>query len=187
VYLGLVGPTLAPGLDDPEQLVPTLARQYLGPVVGVLFAGALVSIILSTVDSTLLAAGGFISHNVLSPMFPGWTSRDRLHAARATVFVLGVVATMLALGADSIYGLVLTASAFGGAGVFVVSCFAVFSTRGGSASAYAGLVVGLVVWAWGEYAAGWTAPFVTAVVASTVAYVVLALGKRAGDTSMKVA
>jgi Na+/proline symporter len=187
VYLGLVGPTLAPGLDDPEQLVPTLARQYLGPVVGVLFAGALVSIILSTVDSTLLAAGGFISHNVLSPLFPGWTSRDRLHAARAAVFVLGVVATILALGADSIYGLVLTASAFGGAGVFVVSCFAVFTSRGGSASAYAGLVVGLVVWAWGEYAAGWTAPFVTAVVASTVAYVALAFGTRAGDTSMKVA
>jgi Na+/proline symporter len=184
VYLGLVGPTLAPGLDDPEQLVPVLAQQYLGPFVGVLFAGALVSIILSTVDSTLLAAGGFISHNLLSPLFPAWTNRDRLHAARGAVFVLGVVATMLALGADSIYELVLTASAFGGAGVFVVSCFAVFSRLGGPASAYAGLAVGLVVWAWGEYWAGWTAPFVTAVVASTASYLLMA---RVGAPPMSAA
>lgn len=178
VYLGLVGPTLAPGLADPEQLVPTLAQQHLGPLAYVMFAGALVSIILSTVDSTLLAAGGFISHNLIGPAFPGMSAAARLRVARGSVLTFGVIATVLAMGADSIYGLVITASAFGSAGVFVVSCFGLFTRIGGPASAHAAILTGLVVWAWGEYAAGWKAPFATALLAATVAYLAAARSSR---------
>ena len=56
VTIGLAGPTLAPGLDEPEQLVALLAQQHLSTFLYVLFAGALISAILSTVDSCLLAA-----------------------------------------------------------------------------------------------------------------------------------
>ena len=183
VYLGLVGPVLAPGLADPEQVVPVLARQYLGTLGYVMFAGALVSIILSTVDSTLLAAGGFISHNLVAPAFPGMSDAARLRVARLSVLVFGVVSTALALGAESIYGLVLTASAFGSAGIFVVSCFGLFTRVGGPASAHAAIITGLGVWAWGEYAAGWTAPFVTALLAATVAYLAAARAKAVSSVT----
>ena len=178
VYLGLVGPSLVPGLADPEDLVPTLASRYLGTVTHVLFSGALVSIILSTVDSTLLAAGGLLSHNAILPLLPSLTGRQRLHWTRGSVLVLGLVATWLALGANTMYDLVLTASAFGSAGVVVVSCFALFSRLGGPASAHASLATGMAVWAYGDFVAGWTAPFLAAIGAAVVAYlapVVLAL------------
>lgn len=172
VYLGLVGPTLVPGLTDPEDLVPTLADRYLGTFAHVLFSGALVSIILSTVDSTLLAAGGLLSHNAILPLVPGLTESQRLAWTRGSVLVLGVVATVLALGANTMYDLVLTASAFGSAGVVVVSCFGLFSRLGGAPSAYASLAAGMAVWAYGDFWAGWTAPFLAAVVAAIAAYLV---------------
>ena len=178
VYLGLVGPSLVPGLADPEDLVPTLASRYLGPLAYVMFSGALVSIILSTVDSTLLAAGGLASHNAILPLMPWLTDRQRLHWTRGSVLVLGIVATWLALGANTMYDLVLTASAFGSAGVVVVSCFALFSRVGGPASAYVSLATGMAVWAYGDFVAGWTAPFITAMVAAVVAYLApLAVGR----------
>jgi len=179
VYLGLVGPSLVPGLGDPEDLVPTLASRYLGTITHVMFSGALVSIILSTVDSTLLAAGGLLSHNLILPLMPSLTDRQRLRWTRGLVAALGLVATWMALGANTMYDLVLTASAFGSAGVVVVSCFALFTRFGGAASAYASLVVGTVVWAWGDYVGDWTAPFITALVAAVVAYVVAAGAGRA--------
>lgn len=57
VYLGLIGASVLPGLDDAERVLPSLAQAHLHGVVYVLFAGALVSAILSTVDSALLVAG----------------------------------------------------------------------------------------------------------------------------------
>jgi Na+/proline symporter len=180
VYLGLVGPALAPDLADPEHLVPTLADRYLGTIPHILFSGALVSIILSTVDSTLLAAGGLLAHNGILPLLPGRTESQRLAWTRGSVLVLGIVATVLALGANTMYDLVLTASAFGSAGVVVVSCFALFTRLGGPASAYAAFITGTVVWAYGDFVGEWTAPFLSAVLASLVAYL-LASGR--GQTS----
>jgi Na+/proline symporter len=172
VYLGLVGPTLVPGLTDREALVPTLADRYLGRFGYVLFSGALVSIILSTADSTLLAAGGLLSHNGLLPLMPGLSEAQRLAWTRGSVFVLGIVATVIALAANTIYDLVQTASAFASAGVVVVSCFALFTRLGGPASAYAAFITGTVVWAYGDFVGEWTAPFLSAVLASLVAYLI---------------
>ncbi len=172
VFLGLVGPTLVPELAAPEELVPTLAARYLGTIPHILFSGALVSIILSTVDSTLLAAGGLLSHNGILPFLPGLSEKQRLRWTRGSVLALGIVATWLALGANTMYDLVLTASAFGSAGVVVVSCFALFTRVGGPASAYASLAVGMGVWAYGDFIADWTAPFLAAIGFALVAYLV---------------
>jgi hypothetical protein len=76
----------------------------------------------------------------------------------------------MALGANTMYDLVLTASAFGSAGVVVVSCFALFSRVGGPASAHTALATGVVVWGYGDFVGDWTAPFITAIGASVVAY-----------------
>ena len=181
VYLGLVGPTLAPGLSDPEDLVPMLADRYLGTLTHILFSGALVSIILSTVDSTMLAAGGLLAHNAMLPLMPNLTESRRLAWTRVAVLVLGIVATLLALGTNTMYDLVLTASAFGSAGVVVVSCFGLFTRVGGPASAYAALLVGVAVWAYGDYVGDWTAPFLAAVVASFAVYLAVSWMEATGE------
>src|SRR5688572_10944466 len=99
VTIGLVGPDLVPGLEEPEQLVTVLAEQHLSTFLYVLFAGALISAILSTVDSCLLAASSLVSHNLIVPLKPTLTDRQRILAARVGVAAFGTLAYLIALSA----------------------------------------------------------------------------------------
>jgi Na+/proline symporter len=176
--IGLVGPTLVPALEEPEQLVSVLAKQHLSTFLYVLFAGALISAILSTVDSCLLAAASLTSHNLIVPLKPTLTDRQKVLTARIGVAAFGVLAYVIALSASGIYELVATASAFGSAGIFVVGLFGLFSRLGGAPSAYAALVAGVVVWAAGEYWLDWSTPYVAALAASLAAYLLAAVVRR---------
>jgi SSS family transporter len=183
VTIGLAGPNLVPELDEPEQLVATLAQQHLSTFLYVLFAGALISAILSTVDSCLLAAGSLVSHNLIVPLKPSLTDRQKITTARVSVAAFGVVAYVIALYGGSIYELVATASAFGSAGIFVVGMFGLFSRVGAAPSAYAALVAGVVVWAAGEYWLAWSTPYVIALAAALTAYLVAAPFREPALTS----
>jgi Na+/proline symporter len=175
VTIGLAGPQLVPGLEEPEQLVALLAQQHLSTFLYILFAGALISAILSTVDSCLLAAASLVSHNLVVPLKPSLTERQKITTARIGVAVFGVAAYVIALYAGGIYELVATASAFGSAGIFVVGMFGLFSRVGGAASAYSALVAGVLVWAAGEFWLDWTTPYVAALAAALAAYLLAAL------------
>jgi Na+/proline symporter len=171
VVLGLAGPALVPALDEPEQLIAVLAQQHLTTFLYVLFAGALISAILSTVDSCLLAAGSLAAHNIIVPVKPKLSEREKIWCARGCVIVFGVIAYVIALYASGIYELVATASAFGSAGIFVVGLFGLFTTFGRAASAYAALVTGMVVWVVGEFVLAWPTPYLASIASALVAYV----------------
>ncbi|MDZ7737394.1 MAG: sodium:solute symporter family protein [Gammaproteobacteria bacterium] len=174
VYLGLVGPELVPGLADPEQIVPTLARDYLSTFTYIVFTGALISAILSTVDSALLAAGGLISHNIVVPLRPSTSEHGKLFVARFSVVGLGLIAYLLALQAQGVYDLIATAVSFGTAGVFICGVIGLFTAVGGRYAAYAALLTGAIVWFFGEYAYGWSTPYIVSLAAALVAYLVAA-------------
>jgi Na+/proline symporter len=169
VYVGLTGAVLVPGLEQPEQILPLMAQRHLPTLLYVVFAGALVSAILSTVDSALLVAASLVSHNLLLSVRPGLSERAKLRAARTGVVVFGVLAYLLALHTEGVYALVEQASAFGSGGLFVVVVFALFSTWGGARSAVSALVIGMTVWASGSHAA-WRAPYVASLLAAALAY-----------------
>jgi len=180
VALGLVGASLIPGLEEPEQILPQLAQQYLPTALFVLFSGGLVSAILSTVDSALLMAGGLVSHNVVVQLNPNMSERAKVRVARGAVAAFGVLAWMMALGAERIYELVEEASAFGSAGIVVVVCFGLFTRVGGTASALSALMVGVVSWLVGAHMLGWPYPYLTSLAAATASYLgAAAVGSRA--------
>jgi Na+/proline symporter len=175
VVLGLAGPALVPALDEPEQLIALLAQEHLTTFLYVLFAGALISAILSTVDSCLLAAGSLAAHNIIVPVKPKLSEREKIWCARGCVIVFGLIAYVIALYASGIYELVATASAFGSAGIFIVGLFGLFTTFGRAASAYAALVTGMVVWVVGEFVLAWPTPYLVSLASAFVAYVGIAL------------
>jgi len=184
VLLGLVGPVLSPGLDEAGQIVPALAEKYLPTLLYVVFVGAVISAILSTVDSALLASGAVLSHNVIQPVSGELSDRQRLWLTRGATAVLGAVAYAIALPAQSIGALIETASAFGSAGLAVTALFGLFTPIGGRASAYAALVTGAGVWATGELAGLTAVPYVSALVAAATAYLlVFAVERIAGSAS----
>ena len=183
VGLGLIGATLLPGLAEPEQILPALAETYLPTALYVLFAGGLVSAILSTVDSALLMASALVSHNVIVQMKPGLGERAKVRIARAGVAVFGVLAYVMALRADAVYALVEEASAFGSAGIVTVVFFGLFTGIGGRASAAAALLSGVSTWVVGAYLAGWPYPYITSLAVAVGAYL-LAAGM--GSTASRV-
>jgi Na+/proline symporter len=165
---------MARGLELPiesaEQVLPHMAQAYLSPGLYVLFAGALVSAILSTVDSCLLVASSLVTQNLLATAYPALTPRQRLFSARAGVVAAGAVAYVLALSSESVFGLVEEASGFGSAGIFVLLVFGLFSHRGGRASAYAALFSGVSVWIAGYYIMEMRAPYLASLAAAFLAY-----------------
>jgi Na+/proline symporter len=170
VFLGLLGATLLPELEAGEQVLPELARRHLSTLGYVLFAGALVSAILSTVDSALLVASSFLSRNLLLSGDRNVSEPTRVLVARGGVLCFGVLAWVLAHTFDSVPELVEEASAFGSAGVLVVVGFGLFSRIGGATSALLSLVGGISAWVLGAHLVGWPHPYLGSLAAALAGF-----------------
>ena len=164
------------GLDvaDTEQFIPKLAEQHLVGPIYIVFVGAIVSAILSAVHAALHAPASQLSHNIIVRAVPGLSERGKLWSVRLTVLALSVVAFLIAITSEGIHELVETASAFGSAGVFVATIFALFTRFGGPASAYAAIISGMLVWAIGKYALELSVPYLLGLLAAFLGYVALA-------------
>ena len=169
LMIGLLAPAIVPALADPEQVIPTMAREHMHPVFYAIFAGALLSAILSTVDSTLLTSSALLSHNIVVPLLRITDESRKVLAARAGVVVFGVIAWALATRAEGVFELVEQASAFGSSGALVITVFGLFTRWGGSKAAIATLVAGLLTYLVGSYS-GITAPYLLSLAASLVTY-----------------
>ena len=153
VFMGLLAPNLlATPLADSEQVIPALAEQFLifpqfvlPHLVYILLMGAIISAILSTVDSVLLSGASILSNNFLV---------RALHLGRRRAAEVysnqrccpGVVAYCCAIFADRIKRLVEIAASFGSAGLVPVVIFGLFSKLGGEKSATLALMCGLLGW-----------------------------------------
>lgn len=178
VFIGLVGIRLMPDLAHAEQLLPQLALKHLSTFFYVLFAGAIISAILSTVDGALLAASALVSHNLIVPLKPDMGEAGKVRTARAMVFLFGLIAYGLALGSDGVHALVEEASAFGSAGVFTVALFALYTQRVGDRySAYAALISGMGAWLIAHFWLDLAHPYLLSLAAALGAYLLTAAGE----------
>lgn len=146
VGLGLLGRTVVPGIDQADAVLPAVTRHYLGELGFIILSGALVSAILSTVDSALLACGSLVAHNLVPARVREQSPTAALRVARVSVVGLGLVAWALAHGSDGVHELVQEASAFGSTGVLVIGVMALTSRVGGPAAALTALFGGLASW-----------------------------------------
>ncbi|HEY0811378.1 MAG TPA: sodium:solute symporter family protein [Longimicrobiales bacterium] len=142
LMIGLGATAFQLSLSHAEQAVPVVARELMPTVAYAAFVGAIISAILSTVDSTLLTASALFSHNLLIPALRISAERKKVLVARGGVLLFGLIAYSLALSAEGVFALVEQASAFGSAGVFVVVCFGLFSSFGGVVAALFTLLIG---------------------------------------------
>lgn len=175
VFIGLIGEQSLPGLEHPEQILPQLAKEHLNTFLYILFAGALISAILSTVDSALLAASSLLSHNLILPLFKAVSEPGKVKAARLMVMFCGIAAFILALHAGRVYTLVEEASAFGSAGIFVVVVFGLFTRFGGAISAAFTLTAGVTTWVIGHHVLDIATPYLLSLAVALICYVSIAL------------
>jgi SSS family transporter len=146
VMLGIIASVTIPGLADPEKVIPTLAINHLHPVAIAVFVGALMSAIMSTTDSALLAAASVFSTNVL-PLFKKRVSGPaRLLATRIAIPAFGIFAVVVALKIRVVYDLILDSNSIILVCVTVPFIAGVWWKKANRSGALAGMVTGFIVW-----------------------------------------
>lgn len=176
--LGLLGPKIIAHLDHPEQILTTLAHTYLSDFLFILFAGAIVSALLSTIDSALLVSAALVSHNLFGSVVRGSSDMRQVTWSRVWVILLGLSAYGATFLSDSIFDLVQEAGQFGASGLFVAITFGLFTRVGGPWSAGLSMVVGTVVYAAMKLADDSVPGFLITLLASLATYVFTACVER---------
>lgn len=146
VFIGLFGVAFLPDLKEPEMIMPLLAKTHLSSVGYVIFVGALVSAILSTVDSTLLSVSALVSQNLILPSFGNLSETKKVFLARGGVLIAGLIAYGIAFTSDSIVGLVELASSLGGPSILVMTSIALFVKKGNETNAMIAFVLSIATW-----------------------------------------
>ncbi len=146
VFIGLVGIKYFPNLADTETLMPALAKHHLNYFFYIVFVGALVSAILSTVDTTLLASSALLTHNLIYPSFKNVPENKKVLIARLGTLTAGVISYVIAYSSESITDLVETASSLGGPSILVITIMALWEKKGTSANAIFAMVMSIVAW-----------------------------------------
>ena len=177
-FIGLVGLHLIPGLEDTEQIIPIMAQTYMPTVLYIIFAGALVSAILSTVDSALLVASSLISHNIVVKRDPDMPEFKKVGWARFFVLIFGLLAWVIATHAEGVYNLVVDAAAFGTAGIFTIVVFGLFTKTGGKFSAATTLFTAMGVWLSATYLFELEWAFLLSLICAVSVYLIIAIFER---------
>lgn len=173
VLIALFGYQMITPAENRDSFLPALALEVMPPVLYVVFLGALISAILSTIDSALLSATALASHNLLLPQFPTISEKRKLIITRSFVVLSGIFCYLVARSGDSIFGLVELASYFGSAGILVCVLAGLNSRSGSGLAAVATLITGIVLTSLGEFVIDMEAPYLTAVSGCVLVYIAL--------------
>jgi solute:Na+ symporter, SSS family len=170
VIIGLLSVKHMPGLSDAETLMPVLAKTHLNYFFYIVFVGALVSAILSTVDTTLLASSALLSHNLIYPTVKNLSEKKKVVVARLGTLVAGVIAYIIALSSESITGLVETASSLGGPSILIITMLALWEKRGSAINANIAICMSVLAWAVSHFMFDIEFPIILTVIICAISY-----------------
>jgi SSS family transporter len=149
LFIGLAGTILLPGvvLEDPELVIPLMARQYLPLPLMALFLGALISAIMSSADSALLVPSSIVGQNLLRYFRPGVSQQSVLNWSRRSVPFVGLLALVLGLLLPRAYELLVESFALLLVVLFVPFMAGLWWKRANTPGALAAMAVGFVTYA----------------------------------------
>lgn len=142
LLLALAGNLLFPQ-DLETKFLPALAHAFLHPVVAVIFVVAILSAILSTIDSAILSPASVLAQN----LFPRFGEADTLKSNRIAVLAVAVCSLVVAYAGESAYELLEEAYLLTMVGLFVPLVLGLYSKPRSGRAANASMIVGTGVWA----------------------------------------
>ena len=135
--------------DFENQVMPRIAAGILGPVSPVLlilFLGALISAIMSTADSCLLAASSLLTRNVIQPLCPSVPDNKLLLYTRIITVFFVIFSTCLSMMAESVYALMISASASQLVIVLIPVFTAVYLPAVKRDAIWSSMIAGTLIW-----------------------------------------
>jgi SSS family transporter len=186
VSFGLFGPALAPllgvtfGAD--EAFLPSFADALFPSWLAIIFTGALVSAILSSVDSALLAVSAVVTESGYKRLNPNASPLALLRAARTATVGAAAVAALVAAQGESLRELVLDAGAI--AAVLAVPIIAGLAGASNARAAVGAIGVQAVVWGVLDWGLGMPGAFLWMIASGIATFAALsALDARAAVTT----
>ncbi|MCX8058974.1 MAG: sodium:solute symporter family protein [Spirochaetes bacterium] len=146
VLLGIWAAKILPESTDNSVLV-ALAMKYLPYPLLIIFLGALLSAIMSTVDTALLAPASLIGENVFPYFNKNASDKQKLIWCRISVVVLGLLSLIIALRFESIYELCLESWTFLLTSFTAPLLFSLFWKKTTSYGVVVGALGGVLGWA----------------------------------------
>jgi Na+/proline symporter len=175
LLIGLVGSTRIAPVEDSDMFILTLAQETLSPALYAVFLAALLSAILTTMDTTLMAATSLAGRNIVLPMLREASERKRIMVCRIIVAAVGVFCSYVAIAGGSIFSLVEMASSFGAGGFLICVLAGLYTRFGGKLAALATLATGVVLTIVMDYVLEVEAPFLIALAGCVIVFAVTAM------------
>lgn len=145
VLLGIFGRVAMPESTGDTILID-LAQKYLPTPLMAVMVGALLSAIMSSADSALLAPAGIIGHNIVCFLKPDAGEGLQLKWCHRSILIVGILSLMLALYFQNIYTLCMNAWGILLVGVAAPMIAGAYWARATTAGAFSGIICGILSW-----------------------------------------
>ena len=132
-----------------NQILPRMAILGLGnlhPVLMTVFLAALISAIMSSADSSLLAASSLFSNNIVKPLCRNISDQKLLAVTRLASVLIILLAAWLALSVKSIYSLMTHSWASQLVVVFTPVIAALYFKKANKICCWSGMITATVIW-----------------------------------------
>ena len=132
-------------LENQQMLLPTMILAHGGLPIQIVFFGALISAIMSTTSSGLLAPAAIISENLIKPWF-GERLKDKnlLWILRANIIFVAIIATLIATMESNIYDLVAGASILMLVSLFVPLTAGLYWKKSSATGSLLAMIIGMI-------------------------------------------
>lgn len=120
--------------------------------VQVIFFGSLLSAIMSTTSSSMLAPAALFSENIVKPLWKQpLNDKQLLYITRISLLVFSIISTIMACLNSNIYELVGSSSILSLVSLFIPLTFGLYWKRSTSNGALLSIVLGMAVWFYFEW------------------------------------
>lgn len=154
LFISLCVKHLYPGEigTDTQLTLPNMVLQHTSVPIQILFFGSLLSAVMSTTSSSILAPAALFSENVIKPLMKKKpTDKQLLMITRLSVVFFSIAATILACLNSNIFELVGVSSVLSLVSLFIPMVFGMYWKRSSSIGAACGMLAGMGAWFWFEH------------------------------------